>query len=623
VSSPYSLVYTKEKGRWSEFLSTFSRNNPAWYTVMKYLLLLAAIVLSLAFAQEVQEDHGTSEPDPEIQTYDCRKTIDCSANPAWKCDKQLGKCVDCNRTVGGPLVADECNICGGNNECWDCNQVPYGTAVEDDCGVCDGNNRNKDDCGVCNGNNRDLDQCGVCFGDGTSCLGCDGVANSELVFDHCGICGGDDTGCCGDEEGTICHGRGACDGDIKGCVCDFGWTGAKCQVPQSYCHDASGQIALVDCGPHGHCSESMRGQCICEPGYFGPMCAYHTCNGNGVYSPSKKMCVCEVGFAGEHCDRCAVPGESKGLQEYAERLSHMDANVVVIADTNNEDAYNVMQSKSFISKKDKQKEFICLPPRIYTQKYFDSIEIVTNPGDTKSGSRQVTLAGETENREMVNYYLYPVEKRLTKVFLNGRHALTQGAKENPVMPNSTQNGIFYDCGCRAWPKEMLDMRSQSTVYQETRDVFSREGLELKEAATATNQGGLVAWTGSPAGDTFYGARRHFSHAHARFSLGNGMEVRAINLAECKDTLDQCLDGFGSKLTSDTGSADEISAAVDDGFDRQNFVKEYLQWELISVTILFMTGIALLVLGMFAFTLYRTYRRVGKENYRDAFGTLFF
>ena len=575
---------------------------------MKLFLLLTVFLFSLAIAQE-QESGTTAElAEPAEHDYNCKRTRDCAENPGWKCDRELHKCVDCNRTIGGSLVMDECNVCGGNNECWDCNQVPYGTAVEDDCGVCDGNNRDKDQCGVCNGNNRDMDQCGVCFGDGTSCLGCDGVANSGMVFDHCGRCGGDDTECCGDSEGTLCNSRGACDGDIRGCVCDFGWTGDKCQVPQSYCHDATGQVALVDCGEHGHCSESLQGQCICEPGYFGPMCSYHTCNGNGVYSPSKKMCVCEVGFAGEHCDRCAVPGESKGLQEYAERLAHMDTGVVAIADTSNEEAYRIMQEQSFISKEDRQKEFICLPPRIYTQKYFDSIEIVSNLGENKDGSRQVTLAGETEHREMVNYYLYPVLKKMTNVYLHGSHALTQGIKEKPVMPNTTRDGIFYDCGCRAWPKEMLDMRAQSHVYQETRDLFEREGIDVDETT-----GALTTWTGSPAGVTFYGARRHFGHAHTRFSLVNGMDVRAVNLAECKDALDQCLDGFGSKLTADTGSSDEIAAAVEGGFERQDFVESYLMWELISITLMLIGGIGLLLFGIFAFTLVKKYRSEDEDE----------
>jgi hypothetical protein len=39
------------------------------------------------------------------------------------------------------------------------------------------------------------DDCGVCGGDGSSCAGCDGVANSGKVNDHCGVCGGDGSSC--------------------------------------------------------------------------------------------------------------------------------------------------------------------------------------------------------------------------------------------------------------------------------------------------------------------------------------------------------------------------------------------------------------------------------------------
>ena len=41
------------------------------------------------------------------------------------------------------------------------------------------------------------DDCGVCDGDGSSCAGCDGVANSGLIVDDCGVCGGDGSSCGG------------------------------------------------------------------------------------------------------------------------------------------------------------------------------------------------------------------------------------------------------------------------------------------------------------------------------------------------------------------------------------------------------------------------------------------
>ena len=41
------------------------------------------------------------------------------------------------------------------------------------------------------------DDCGVCDGDNSSCAGCDGVANSGLVNDDCGVCNGDNSSCTG------------------------------------------------------------------------------------------------------------------------------------------------------------------------------------------------------------------------------------------------------------------------------------------------------------------------------------------------------------------------------------------------------------------------------------------
>jgi len=41
----------------------------------------------------------------------------------------------------------------------------------------------------------EIDQCGVCGGDSSSCLGCDGVPNSQVGFDCNNICGGNETIC--------------------------------------------------------------------------------------------------------------------------------------------------------------------------------------------------------------------------------------------------------------------------------------------------------------------------------------------------------------------------------------------------------------------------------------------
>ena len=55
------------------------------------------------------------------------------------------------------------------------------------------------------------DACGVCGGDGSSCAGCDGVANSGKTVDLCGVCDGngiasDTCNCHGDvlDECGVC-----------------------------------------------------------------------------------------------------------------------------------------------------------------------------------------------------------------------------------------------------------------------------------------------------------------------------------------------------------------------------------------------------------------------------------
>lgn len=48
---------------------------------------------------------------------------------------------------------------------------------------------------MCFANNKRQDQCGVCFGNSTTCLGCDGIPASGLVFDNCFVCGGNGATC--------------------------------------------------------------------------------------------------------------------------------------------------------------------------------------------------------------------------------------------------------------------------------------------------------------------------------------------------------------------------------------------------------------------------------------------
>jgi len=84
------------------------------------------------------------------------------------------------------------------------------------------------------------DVCGVPGGDGTSCLGCDGVPNSELEFDVCGVCGGDGTGCDGCDgvagSGAVEDECGVCGGDGSSCA-PTGSPGDDCfPYVQPMCH---------------------------------------------------------------------------------------------------------------------------------------------------------------------------------------------------------------------------------------------------------------------------------------------------------------------------------------------------------------------------------------------------
>jgi hypothetical protein len=71
-----------------------------------------------------------------------------------------------------------------------------------------------------------LDVCSVCGGNGTSCIGCDGIPNSGLVYDRCGICGGDGTTCYSRCDFVDCN---ECTRYGEGCVwCNSLPDGQKC-----------------------------------------------------------------------------------------------------------------------------------------------------------------------------------------------------------------------------------------------------------------------------------------------------------------------------------------------------------------------------------------------------------
>jgi hypothetical protein len=162
------------------------------------------------------------------------------------------------------------------------------------------------------------------------------------------------------------------------------------------------------------------------------------------------------------------------------------------------------------------------------------------------GKVAATNEGGVE-RLLVDYMLVPVPTKLVKPYLSGSRAIVQGLDAKPVLPNSTRDGVFFDCGCKAWPSEMV-----RTI---------EEGI----------YGSSKKWMGSPAPNALHGRSRLTRSYGTR-----GMEERAeINSTQCVDLLDECLDVLSSMVSAETGTADEIGTAIDEGMDRQQFITDFL------------------------------------------------
>ncbi|MHA1683244.1 MAG: hypothetical protein ACTSUE_20060 [Promethearchaeota archaeon] len=526
--------------------------------------------------EEEEEEMVQSEP-IVINLYGCSSDNDCASisegQYQWTCDTEIAKCVDCMEVVGGSTMEDICGTCDGDSSsCSDCNGDPFGSANIDACGSCvEGNtgketNYKKDDCGVCNGQNLDKDDCDVCFGNNRD-KDCTGVCFGETFADHCGDCGGTNECCKTSIDGQLCNDHGACDGSINACACDFGWTGPLCSLAVSYCHDASGEVALVDCGDHGICNEARKGSCVCDEGYYGPGCGYKTCSGNGIYSPSMKACMCAAGFGGVECNRCAVPGETRALQEMFYKLLQEEISAVTvtfgISSTLDASSANALTGNP--PNADDKMAYMCIPPRVYTQKFFDSITVMSSNG-------KVSTSDGVE-RLLVDYMLIPVPKKLEGPYLSGRRAIVQGIDAKPVLPNTTHDGVFYDCGCKAWPAEMV------RVIEESEDVQAR-------------------WMGSPAPNALHGRSRI-----TRSTRGAAMSERAVvNETECVDLLDQCLDVLSSMVSAETGTADEIGTAIDKGDERHEFIGNFMIGLVVSIAVFVVLAIGSMFAGIYTITL---------------------
>ena len=175
------------------------------------------------------------------------------------------------------------------------------------------------------------DECGVIGGDNSSCLGCDGVANSGAVEDICGVCGGNNVTCC--FGFPTCSGRGSCDSQTGVCTCEENFFGQGCEV-ENGCNDGNGTFDLqtercrcyagwmgnncdeidvcyhLDCNsPHGACDRETSA-CRCQNGYSGPGCETYdlcseidcSCRGTCIIVDTFTYCACQQGFYGASCE---------------------------------------------------------------------------------------------------------------------------------------------------------------------------------------------------------------------------------------------------------------------------------------------------------------------------------
>uniref|UniRef100_A0A672RMD0 Tenascin-like n=1 Tax=Sinocyclocheilus grahami TaxID=75366 RepID=A0A672RMD0_SINGR len=108
-------------------------------------------------------------------------------------------------------------------------------------------------------------------------------------------CATETTCCSAQATGAIgtkpyCNGRGNYSTDTCGCICEPGWKGPNCTVPD----------CPRDCSDQGRCA---NGKCECFDGFMGEDCSVETCpvdcgeNGRCVNG----VCVCNEGFSGDDC----------------------------------------------------------------------------------------------------------------------------------------------------------------------------------------------------------------------------------------------------------------------------------------------------------------------------------
>uniref|UniRef100_A0A8B9LQC9 Zmp:0000000846 n=1 Tax=Astyanax mexicanus TaxID=7994 RepID=A0A8B9LQC9_ASTMX len=121
-----------------------------------------------------------------------------------------------------------------------------------------------------------------------------------------GQCGGEATCCSAQVTGQVgtkpyCSGRGNYSFDICACVCEKGWKGPNCSLPDCPNH----------CSAQGRC---VDGKCECFEGYFGEDCSMEACpvdcgeNGQCISG----VCLCAEGFTGVDCSQAACINDCLG-----------------------------------------------------------------------------------------------------------------------------------------------------------------------------------------------------------------------------------------------------------------------------------------------------------------------
>ncbi|XP_072529721.1 tenascin [Salminus brasiliensis] len=145
-------------------------------------------------------------------------------------------------------------------------------------------------------------------------------------------CGGESTCCSAQVTGEVgtkpyCSGRGNYSIDICACVCEKGWKGPNCTLPdcphdcsdQGRCvdgkcecfegysgEDCSMEVCPVDCGENGQC---INGACICAEGFTGDDCSQTACLNDclGRGRCVEGDCVCDEPWTGFDCSELICP----------------------------------------------------------------------------------------------------------------------------------------------------------------------------------------------------------------------------------------------------------------------------------------------------------------------------